>query len=489
MLFAALLAETADGEGTDEQAETANAVPEAATDTAKKADETGDDAAAALMAQPQIPIQLSVLQPNFGAEDDAASKPDNTISANDDAQPAQIKPAQAKTVEDEVKRLLQTKAAVADKATDPTAVDIAIAASAGAGAAVDAQGTDTKAASKKTDVAVAPVGTAQKTQAPTAAGENEVVAKTVAQALATDAAKGADATDKKQVAAQDAAKDDTETVKAMPADKAAALADMADKTVRQTAASNAAQARSLPVQSAAQAPSAPAQNNDGEKSGSGERQATQKDSATQTKGDASRATINAGPPAAAAPSATPGASPSGHETATVQQMTTSVSPQVQTQAQAPVTASVQVAGAIPMAAQPDLSGLAVQIAAKSDEGTQYFSIRLDPAELGRVDVRLSIDDAGRAQAHLSVEKPQTLDLLQRDRTDLERALKGCGVDLSQSGLNFSLKGQERQGEQPTPFKGRSRTLQASLALDTATATTAASTHHFAGGTSRLDIRV
>lgn len=483
MLFAALLAQTADGEGAQETPDTANTVPEAATETAKKTDEAGDAAVAALMAPPQMPIQLSVLQANFGAEDDAAPKAETDIAANDETQPPQ-----AKTVENEVKRQLQNKTAATDRPSDESGVDVAIAASAGVSAVVDVQGADTKTSPKKTDISTAPVGAAQKTQSPSGAGENLVAAKGETPAQATDAAKTVATADKAAATAQDATNDDIQDVKATPADKAAALADMADKSVRQTAASNAAQARSLPVQDAAQAPSTPAQNNDGGKSGSSERQATQENSATQAKGDALRADTGAAQPAPAAQSVAHNAVQGTHETAPVQQVTASVSPQAQ--AQAPVAASVQVAQQqAHVAAQPDLSGLAVQIAAKSDEGTQHFSIRLDPAELGRVDVRLSIDDAGRAQAHLSVEKPQTLDLLQRDRTDLERALKDCGVDLSQSGLNFSLKGQERQGEQPTPFKGRSRTLQASLALDTATAATAASTQYFAGGTSRLDIRV
>jgi chemotaxis protein MotD len=95
--------------------------------------------------------------------------------------------------------------------------------------------------------------------------------------------------------------------------------------------------------------------------------------------------------------------------------------------------------------QPFVGALAVTIAAKSEGGAKHFDIRLDPAELGRVDVRLTVDDAGKAQATLSVEKPQTLELLQKDSTHLERALKDAGLDLSQNGLNFSLKGQQQQG--------------------------------------------
>jgi flagellar hook-length control protein FliK len=96
------------------------------------------------------------------------------------------------------------------------------------------------------------------------------------------------------------------------------------------------------------------------------------------------------------------------------------------------------------AQQADLSAFAINIVAKSQAGLKHFDIRLDPAEMGRVEVRLSIDESGKATAHLSAEKPQTLDLLQRDSTTLERTLKESGLDLSQNGLNFSLKGQNQQ---------------------------------------------
>jgi flagellar hook-length control protein FliK len=90
---------------------------------------------------------------------------------------------------------------------------------------------------------------------------------------------------------------------------------------------------------------------------------------------------------------------------------------------------------------PTVNLLAVQIAAKSQGGARQFDIRLDPPELGRVDVRLSIDASGKAQAHLSADQQGTLDMLQKDAPVLARALRDAGLDVSQGGLNFSLRGQ------------------------------------------------
>ena len=136
-------------------------------------------------------------------------------------------------------------------------------------------------------------------------------------------------------------------------------------------------------------------------------------------------------------------------------------------------------------ASPDLAALGVTIAAKSKNGQNEFNIRMDPADLGRVDVRLSVDAAGKAQAHLTAEKPQTLELLQRDSQTLERSLKDSGLDLANSGLNFSLKG-EQQSSTPT-FIARNRALSiASVQTDTISSSSSTST---APGDSRLDIRV
>jgi hypothetical protein len=132
---------------------------------------------------------------------------------------------------------------------------------------------------------------------------------------------------------------------------------------------------------------------------------------------------------------------------------------------------------------PDLGMLAVSIAAQSHEGARQFDIRLDPVELGRVDVRLTVDSLGHAQAHLAVEKPQTLDLLQRDAPALERALRDSGMQLGQSGLQFSLRGQDRQPGLPPSPRSRNLTISAVPTAGPATGTSVS------GTPSGIDIRV
>lgn len=111
----------------------------------------------------------------------------------------------------------------------------------------------------------------------------------------------------------------------------------------------------------------------------------------------------------------------------------------------------------PPAPTPDINQFAVDVAAKSQSGAKQFDIRLDPPELGRVEVRLSIDATGKAEAHLSADQPQTLDLLQKDAASLTRALRDAGLNVAQDGLNFSLRNQQGQSDggsrQGSPSRG------------------------------------
>lgn len=82
--------------------------------------------------------------------------------------------------------------------------------------------------------------------------------------------------------------------------------------------------------------------------------------------------------------------------------------------------------------------LAARIAARAVEGGRVFDIRLDPAELGRVEVRLEMGADNSVRALLSAERADTLAELQRSARDLEKALAEAGLDLAEDGLSFSL---------------------------------------------------
>jgi flagellar hook-length control protein FliK len=86
-----------------------------------------------------------------------------------------------------------------------------------------------------------------------------------------------------------------------------------------------------------------------------------------------------------------------------------------------------------------LDQLAVEIATRANKGERRFDIRLDPPELGRIDVRLEIDSKGNTSTKLIVERSETLDMLQRDARGLEKALQNAGLKLDAGGMQFSLQ--------------------------------------------------
>ncbi|MBO0335199.1 flagellar hook-length control protein FliK [Sneathiella sp. CAU 1612] len=97
---------------------------------------------------------------------------------------------------------------------------------------------------------------------------------------------------------------------------------------------------------------------------------------------------------------------------------------------------------------PVAEQVSTQISAAIKEGHDRIKISLHPSELGRVEVKLDIGHDGRVLAVVSVDKQETLDLLQRDARSLERALQDAGFDTGSNSLNFNLSqnGQDGEGE-------------------------------------------
>lgn len=83
--------------------------------------------------------------------------------------------------------------------------------------------------------------------------------------------------------------------------------------------------------------------------------------------------------------------------------------------------------------------VAFEIARQFEVGNTRFQIRLDPADLGRIDVKLDLEKSGTVSAHMFVERPETLDLMMRDQRALQQALQQAGLDASKTSLEFSLR--------------------------------------------------
>jgi len=123
------------------------------------------------------------------------------------------------------------------------------------------------------------------------------------------------------------------------------------------------------------------------------------------------------------------------------------------------TATIRI-GTLPGQTQPTqipANTIALQMARNLQKGTNRFDIRLDPPEMGRIDVRMEVRKDGHVVAHMSVDRSETLDLLQRDARALQQALNNAGLQADSDSLNFSLRDQNSDGSAPDFADGGGRT--------------------------------
>jgi hypothetical protein len=109
------------------------------------------------------------------------------------------------------------------------------------------------------------------------------------------------------------------------------------------------------------------------------------------------------------------------------------------------TAAARRAGPPPGAAQlarlTPMEQIAIHIQKALAAGRDQVTIRLRPEELGRIDVRLDMGPDGKVAVQVRAEKPETLELLQRDARGLERALQDAGLRPDSGALSFGLRGE------------------------------------------------
>jgi hypothetical protein len=80
-------------------------------------------------------------------------------------------------------------------------------------------------------------------------------------------------------------------------------------------------------------------------------------------------------------------------------------------------------------------------------GRDRIELRLDPPELGRVEIDLSLVD-GRLTATIAAERPETLDLLRRHADVLQRDLVAAGFGGADVGFSDRARAEARADAQP-----------------------------------------
>jgi len=90
-------------------------------------------------------------------------------------------------------------------------------------------------------------------------------------------------------------------------------------------------------------------------------------------------------------------------------------------------------------AAPAATQVGREVIRRFSGGNTKFEMRLDPPELGRVEVRLEVTRDNRVTAVVAADSPQALTELARHARELEQQLQSAGLELSDSGLSFDLR--------------------------------------------------
>jgi flagellar hook-length control protein FliK len=113
---------------------------------------------------------------------------------------------------------------------------------------------------------------------------------------------------------------------------------------------------------------------------------------------------------------------------------------------------------LPIPPQKIAEQISVQIEKAAKDGLDKISIQLNPEELGRVDIKLEIGRDGKVSASIVVDRPDTLEAIQKEAKSLEKALESAGLKSDAGSLNFSLRGNENQQRQ-AEREGRGKSQQ------------------------------
>ena len=75
-----------------------------------------------------------------------------------------------------------------------------------------------------------------------------------------------------------------------------------------------------------------------------------------------------------------------------------------------------------------------------------FTIKLKPAELGQVNVRMEIGPDYQVRAVFAVREASAMDALVKDARTLEKMLAEAGLDVAEDGLRFEMDHRQSGGE-------------------------------------------
>ena len=125
-------------------------------------------------------------------------------------------------------------------------------------------------------------------------------------------------------------------------------------------------------------------------------------------------------------------------------------------------------------------------------GLTRIEIELEPASLGKIEVRLDFGRDGRVSALFVAETREALDALRADARTLERALSEAGVKTDSTSLDFSLRehgqGTGERFSDRSPGSGRPAAIAGADKLEVGATVGTEPPTPSPAGERRLDIR-
>jgi flagellar hook-length control protein FliK len=106
----------------------------------------------------------------------------------------------------------------------------------------------------------------------------------------------------------------------------------------------------------------------------------------------------------------------------------------------PVAVATDATQALPMMPHAVAAQVAASLGQAVRVGNDHIQIQLQPADLGAVAVKLSINHDGRVTMVVSADRSDTLNLLQQNQASLTEALRNAGLSADSSSLSFNLRG-------------------------------------------------
>lgn len=98
----------------------------------------------------------------------------------------------------------------------------------------------------------------------------------------------------------------------------------------------------------------------------------------------------------------------------------------------------------PTQARPLSEQVVFNIKTALGDGSSRIRIQLEPADLGKLDIKLHVGADGKTGVIITADNRGTLDLLQRDAAGLARALADAGLAADSGSLSFNFSGNQQQ---------------------------------------------